>query len=107
MSTCGSVEIHEDKHMANFEGDFGNFTCKEINRLSTCPNSHEVLPLIDEHNIMRQHILGLEKKWLTKDFWFRLLATASGLTVVDMHWWHRSKNFKETPIELTRKRKMK
>ena len=45
--------------MANFEDDFGDVTCKEINRSLTCHSPHEVLPMIDEHNRMRQDILGL------------------------------------------------
>ena len=77
--------------MANFGDDLGNVSHKEINRPSTCHGSHEVLTLIDEYNRMRQNILGLEKKWLTEDFWFLLLTTISGLSVVDIHRWHRKK----------------
>ena len=71
--------------MDSFEDDFGNATYEEINRPSTCHNLCVDSPLKDEHNKMRQNILGLEKKWLTKDFWFCLLTTASELTIVGMH----------------------
>ena len=53
--------------MVNFGDGFRNMTYEEINRLYTCHNFHEVLPLIDDHNRTRQNILGLEKNWLTKD----------------------------------------
>ena len=53
---------------------------------------------------MRQNILGLEKKCVTKDFWFRLLTTARRLTIFDMYWWYRNKKFKVTPIELMQRR---
>ena len=57
-----------------------------------------------KHNRMRQNALGLEKKWLTKDYWFSFSTNASGLTITDTHWWHRNKKFKATPIELIRRR---
>ena len=53
LRTCESEEIHEDKHIANFEDCFGNVACH---------NLHEVLPLIEDDNRMRQTILRLEKK---------------------------------------------
>ena len=53
LRTCESVEIHEYKNIANFEDCFGNVACH---------NLHEVLPLIEDDNRMRQTILRLEKK---------------------------------------------
>ena len=106
LSTCGNTEIREEKIMVNFGDGFRNMTYEEINRLYTCHNFHEVLPLIDDHNRTTQNILGLEKKWLTKDCWFHLLTTASRLRVVDFHRWHRRKKHKVTPIELIRRIKI-
>ena len=51
---------------------------------------YEYLPLIDEHNKQRQSILNMERKWCTKDCWFRLLTTMTGMCVVDMHRWYRN-----------------
>lgn len=45
---------------------------------------YQYAPLIDEHNKARQAVLALEKRWLTKDAWFRLLTTLVGMCVVDM-----------------------
>ena len=42
VSACGSVETHEDKSVANFEDDFGNVSCKDINRISMFNSSYEV-----------------------------------------------------------------
>ena len=94
VSTCRSTKIHEDKRIAKLEDYFGNVTCKEINRPSIRHNLCEVLLKIDEHDRMRKNVLGLERKWLTKDFKFRLLTTASALSVVGMHRWCRSMKFK-------------
>ena len=46
---------------------------------------YEYLPLIDEHNRQRQSILNMERKWCTKDVWFRLLTTMTGMCVVGMN----------------------
>ena len=61
VSTCGTAEAHEDKYLTNFEEDFGNVACKEINRPSICHFLCEFLRTIDKHNRMRQDFLGVEK----------------------------------------------
>ena len=91
--------------MVNFGDGFRNMTYEEINRPSMCHNFHEVLPLMGYHNRTRQNVLGLENKWLTKDFWFHLLTTVSKLSIVDFHRWHMRKKHKATPIELIMRRK--
>ena len=50
-------------------------TAKEIN--SRCESNflHEHLPLIDENDEHQQNLLNLERKWATKDCWFKLLMT--------------------------------
>ena len=53
---------------------------------------------------MRQNIIGLERKWLAKDYWFRLSETVTRLCVVDMRQWHRSMNLKGAPNALARSR---
>ena len=45
------------------------------------------MPIIDEHNKQRQGTLSLERKWATRDCWFRLLTTMIGFCAVDMHRW--------------------
>ena len=38
---------------------------------------------VDQHNHVRQHELGLEKKWVTHNCWFRLTTSKIGLDVTD------------------------
>ena len=90
LSTCGTTTPHDIKYQSHFEDDYGNVQWKEINRPSIAHFLYEYLPLIDEHNRQRQSLLGLERCWPTKDCWFRLVTTLLGMSVVDMHRWHRN-----------------
>jgi hypothetical protein len=90
LSTCGTTTPHDIKYQSHFEDDYGNVQWKEINRPSIAHFLYEYLPLIDEHNRQRQNLLGLERCWPTKDCWFRLVTTLLGMSVVDMHHWHRN-----------------
>jgi hypothetical protein len=90
LSTCGSTEPHPAKYVSKFEDDYGGTSFKLLDRPSIAHFLYEYLPLIDEHNKQRQSLLGLERCWLTKDCWFRLLTTLVGMCVVDMHRWERN-----------------
>ena len=90
VSTTGSTDIDDEKYLSSFEDDFGNCISKELNRPKILHLLYEYLPLIDEHNKQRQSILNTERKWCTKDCWFRLLTTMTGMCVVDMHRWYRN-----------------
>ena len=48
-STTGSIEMHDDKHLSNFEDYFRSFIMQEINRLKIENFLHEYFPLIDEN----------------------------------------------------------
>lgn len=85
LSTCGSTRPAPELYVTNFEDDFGNITFKEIQRPWISYFLYNYLPLIDEHNKMRQDVLGLENSWPTKDCWFRLVTTMVGMSVVDFH----------------------
>ncbi len=54
---------------------------------------YEFLSLIDEHNKSRQNALALEKFWLTKKCWVRLLTTFLGMAVIHLLWWDRRKRY--------------
>ena len=82
VATCGSVEMHEDKRLANFKDNFGNLAHKKIKIPSIYHFLYESFPNTDEHNRMRQKN-ELEIKWLVKDFLFRFLATSTRLSVAD------------------------
>ena len=85
VSTCGSTEPSATKYQSKFEDEWGNTNVREIDRPQLAHFLYEYLPLIDEHNKQRQSLLQLEKRWLTKDPWFRLLCTLLGMATVDMH----------------------
>ena len=85
LSTCGSTAPAEKMYLSYFEDDYGNVSSKEISRPELAHLLYDYLPLIDEHNKQRQRILGLEKRWPTRNCWFRLLTTLLGMSIVDMH----------------------
>ena len=60
-------------------------------QLHTCSMSSYLLPLIDEHNKARQNSLALEKCWLTKSCWVRIVTTLLRMSVVDLQRWDRNK----------------
>ena len=90
VSTCGSTNAHEEKYLTIFEDDWANVNYEEINRPSICHHFHEWLTMIDEHNRGRQNILDLENMWKTKDCWFHLNTTITGMSTVYCHRWIRS-----------------
>jgi hypothetical protein len=85
VSTCGSTEPSSTKYQSKFEDEWGITNVREIDRPQLAHFLYEYLPLIDEHNKQRQSLIQLEKKWLTKDPWFRLICTLVGMATVDMH----------------------
>jgi hypothetical protein len=89
LSMCGSTVPSSIMYQSNFEDEFGNVNFKMLPWPQVCNFLYEYLPLIDEHNKQRQSVLRLEKKWPTKDCWFRLLVTLMGMCVVDMHQLYR------------------
>jgi Transposase IS4 len=95
VSTCGDTEPSVHKYQSLFEDEWGNTQVREINRPNIAHFLYMYLPLIDEHNKQRQSLLCLEKRWLTKDVWFRLLTTLLGMGCVDMHRVYRYYEIKE------------
>jgi hypothetical protein len=76
-------------YLSYFEDDYGNVGSKEISDPELAHLLYDYLPLIDEHNKQRQEILGLERKWPTRNCWFHLLTTLLGMCIVDMHCLYR------------------
>jgi Transposase IS4 len=95
VSTCGDTEPSVLKYQSKFEDEWGNTMTREIDRPNICHFLYQYLPLIDEHNKQRQSLLQLERRWLTKDPWFRLLTTLVGMATVDMHRVYRYYEIKE------------
>jgi hypothetical protein len=101
LSTCGSTEPSEKFYMSYFEDDYGNVGSKEVSRPKLAHLIYDYLPLIDEHNKQRQKILGLERRWPTRNCWFRLLTTLIGMSLVDMHRLYRNvQNAKYSDVDI-------
>jgi hypothetical protein len=81
--------MHKEAYISRFEDEYGNVQEKELPRPAVAHFLYEFLPLIDEHNKARQSALALEKKWLTKNPWTRILTTFLGMAVVDLQRWDR------------------
>jgi hypothetical protein len=84
--------MHEQAYLSRYEDEYGIVQQKELPRPAVAHFLYEFLPLIDEHNKARQSALALEKKWLTKCPWTRILTTLLlGMAIVDLQRWDRRK----------------
>ena len=93
ISSCGTTIMHESPYLSRYEDDYGNVQEKELPRPTVAHMLYEFLPLIDEHNKARQNSLALEKCWLTKNCWVRLLTTFLGMAVIDLLRWDRRQRY--------------
>ena len=84
ISSCGTTVMHEHPYLSRYEDDFGNAQEKELPWPTVAHMLYEFLPLMDEHNKARQNALALEKCWLTKNCWVRLLTAFLGMAVIDL-----------------------
>jgi hypothetical protein len=78
-------------YLSRYEDEYGIVQQKELPRPAVAHFLYDFLPLIDEHNKARQSALALEKKWLTKCSWTRILTTLLGMAIVDLQRWDRRK----------------
>jgi hypothetical protein len=85
VSTVGTTTAALESYASNFEDEYGNTCSKLIRRPEIVDFIYRFLPVIDNHNKSRQHLLKLEKKWPTKDCWFRLFTSLVGFSVVDLY----------------------
>lgn len=85
LSTCGKTSPAAKMYTTNYEDEFGFIQTRQIDRPDIAHFLYDLLPVIDEHNKQRQSILNLERCWPTKDCWFRLIMTLTGMCVVDFH----------------------
>ena len=89
VTTCGTTVRHVTDYTSKFEDGYGNTSSKQLPRPAVAHLLYDFLPLIDEHNKTRQNALALERKWPTKNCWFRLITTFVGMAVVDLQRWDR------------------
>ena len=98
-ATIGGVDLYvmayaiglQKAYLSRYEDEYGIVQQKELPRPAVAHFLYDFLPLIDEHNKARQSELALEKKWLTKCSWTRILTTLLGMAIVDLQRWDRRK----------------
>lgn len=90
IASCGKTVTHDEPYVSKFENEFGRPSFKHLRRPAVAHMLLEFLPLIDEHNKHRQHILSLERIWLTTNPWTRIQTSCLGMSVVDTMRWDRN-----------------
>ena len=66
-----------------FTDAYGNIHVRDVDRPDVISRFFQESNCVDKHNQARQFELGLEKKWITDDAYFRLFTTLVGINVVD------------------------
>ena len=82
-STSGVTTVCATPYKPRYEGEYGNVGVKDLARPVMADFLFRSLPVVDEHNKLRQAILKLEKCWPTRCCWTRLTLTLLGQCVVD------------------------
>ena len=87
ISSCGKTVAHNEPYVSKFENEFGKPESKYLRRPAVAHILLEFLPLIDEHNKHRQHILSLERVLQPNNAWTRIQTSVLGMSVVDTMRW--------------------
>ena len=72
-----------DPYEMKFTDSYGNIVTRFVDRPEVVSTFFKTSNAIDTHNQLRQDLLQLEKKWLTKNPFFRLSTTLVGISVTD------------------------
>ena len=72
-----------EPYVARFNDALGNLHRRFVPRPSIISRYFSFSNMVDSHNHFRQFLLALEKKWLTKDCWFRLFCGLIGMCTTD------------------------
>ena len=72
-----------DPYKMKYTDIYGNLCERAVDRPDVISNYFADSNIIDTHNHLRQSVLGLEKRWLCKDAYFRLTTTLIGMTLTD------------------------
>jgi hypothetical protein len=68
---------------AKFPDQYGNIKVWEVDCPAIVSTYFQMSNKVDHHNHVRQHLLRLEKLWVTENPWFRIVMTIIGMMVVD------------------------
>lgn len=80
---AGSTAPGLKPYVAKFPDRFGNTKERRVPRPEVISEYFDKSHMVDAHNHNRQHILGLETYWKTKNPWTRNNFTLVGMTAVD------------------------
>jgi hypothetical protein len=72
-----------DPYEMKYTDSYGNICTRYVDRPEVVSNFFASSNVIDTHNQLRQDLLQLEKKWMTKNPFFRLATTLIGINVTD------------------------
>jgi hypothetical protein len=75
--------IDGDPYEMKFTDSYGNIVTRFVDRPDVISTFFKTSNAIDTHNQLRQDLLQLEKKWLTKNPFFRLTTTLISINVTD------------------------
>jgi len=92
MSERAGSTKQGNPYCMKYTDPFGNLCSRNVDRPDFISNFFNDSNSIDSHNHVRQFELGLEKKWFTKDPYFRLVTTLIGMSVSDawkLAGWHK------------------
>ena len=84
ITTMGNTRLSIHKYKSRYQGLYGEVVEVELDRPEILHFVFVLLPLIDNHNKLRQAELGAEKSWPTKDAWTKLFVAIVGMAVVDL-----------------------
>ncbi len=83
---AGSIAPSPNPYKIRFPDQYGNLRFRNIPRPGIVNLYYQYNNKIDVHNNFRQNFLGLEKKWITLNPYFRMLTTIIGVDVVDCYY---------------------
>ena len=83
ITTNAGSTLKGTPYEMKFTDSHGNVHVRLVDRPSVISQFFESSNCVDKHNQARQYELALEKKWDTRDPYFRLATTLVGINVVD------------------------
>ena len=84
LLTKNAGSLSEGKpYEMKYTDSYGNVCTRFVDRPDVISKFFATSNIIDTHNQLRQDLLQLEKKWLTKNPFFRLTTTLLGINVTD------------------------
>jgi hypothetical protein len=81
---AGSTALGDPYHM-KYTDTYGNVCTRYVDRPQIVSNFFGSSNAIDTHNQLRQDCIRLEKKWITRDPYFRLATTMIAINVTDAY----------------------